>query len=111
MSRRRVLFGILFGAILGVFCIIGAQTRTEEVLSNTYLLGFWYNRLLMGIIIGLLPVMHPKYLFLRGLTVGIFVSFAFFVATNYFDILGFLVGGLYGIIIEYGLFYIDRSTK
>lgn len=110
MIYKRIGLALIVGAILGVFCIVGAQSRTEEVLSNSYLFGFWFNRFLMGFVIGLLPSIDLKKRLIRGLLVGLFVSFAFYSATNYFDLLGFLVGGVYGVIIEGALYQFDRRA-
>lgn len=110
MSYKRIAVALITGAILGVFCIVGAQGRTEEVLSNSYLFGFWFNRFLMGFVIGLLPDTDIVKRLVRGLLVGLFVSFAFYSATNYFDLLGFLVGGVYGMIIEGVLHQFGRRT-
>ena len=41
------------GAFLGVFCIIGVGTRTGYSGNEVYLLGMWYNRVVMGLIVGL----------------------------------------------------------
>lgn len=108
--NKRIIYGLGLGGLLGIFCIIGAQARSIEVLSNSYLFGFWFNRFLMGFVIGLLPSFNPKFLYVRGILIGLFVSFAFYASTEFFDLLGFLVGGLYGIIIEYGLYFMDRRN-
>lgn len=99
---KRVYVGLIAGAVLGVFCIIGANARSTEPLTTAYLFGFWYNRVIMGLLIGLISfdTSLSKRL-LRGFIVGIVVSFAFYSATEFYDLLGFLVGGVYGIIIEY----------
>jgi hypothetical protein len=98
--RKRWMIALAAGAVLGVFCIIGASVRMSPAVD--YLFAFWYNRLLMGFVIGLLP--HESVLWkmiLRGAIVGLIVSFAFYSATGYADFLGFAVGALYGIAIEY----------
>lgn len=100
--NRRLLLATITGGLLGVVCIIGANLRFGGDLSSAYLFGFWFNRLLMGVVIGLLPVCdNPKYYLPRGVIVGLFVSFAFYSATEFLDLTGFLVGAVYGVIIEY----------
>jgi len=37
-----------------VVCIFGASVKTGFDLQTSYLFAFWYNRLLMGFVIGLL---------------------------------------------------------
>lgn len=100
--NRRLTISIITGAILGVFCVIGASIRSVETLSIAYLFSFWFNRVILGLVIGLLgtKLMITKRL-LRGLIVGLFISLAFYSATEFNDVIGFLTGGVYGIIIEY----------
>jgi len=90
------------GAILGVACIIGASIRSDFGLGATYLFTFWYNRLLMGFVIGLLDgkMGLPKVLY-RGAGIGLLVSFAFYSSTGFGDPVGFIAGIIYGVIIEY----------
>jgi uncharacterized membrane protein len=98
---KRIVYGLILGTLLGLVCIFGAQLRSSTPLENWYLFAFWFNRFLMGFVIALLPIHLPyKYKVIRGILVGIFISFAFYSATNYQDFLGFAVGGLYGVIIE-----------
>lgn len=100
--KKRLLVSVLMGAILGVVCIIGAQVRYDVDLDGWYLFSFWFNRVLIGVVIGLLVTeKNPLKLLVRGLVVGLFVSFAFYSSTNFFDPVGFIAGGIYGIIIEF----------
>lgn len=97
--------GILLGALLGVICIIGAQLRTTGQLETLYLFSFWFNRVLIGIVIGLAK--ESKKLpgaILRGAILGAVVSFGFYSATRFADTTGFVAGIVYGIIIEYVMF-------
>ncbi len=103
---QRMIYGIILGAILGVVCILGASLRMPGELSVAYLFSFWFNRVLMGLVIGLFP--RPRRLRLglvRGLVLGAFVSFAFYSSTEFLDLMGFMAGLAYGIIIETVLFY------
>lgn len=105
MLRSRMLLSLLAGTLLGVVCIVGASIRSDAALEFSYALAFWYNRLLMGFVIGLmsdLPGLGKA--LLRGAIVGLFVSFAFYSATGFGDPVGFLAGLLYGIIMEYVAF-------
>lgn len=104
MNVKRLLHGSLWGLILGVVCVLGAMLRAGEVLSFEYLFAFWYNRLLMGIVIGLFPVWTLRESLIRGAIIGLLVSFAFFSATSYQDWIGFLFGAIYGMIVEYSLY-------
>ena len=99
---KRLLIATITGAVLGVFCIIGASTRSVEPLSTSYLFSFWFNRVVMGAFIGLITYQTSLPLrLLRGLIVGLFISLMFYSATSFSDTIGFLAGGVYGIIIEY----------
>ena len=53
MFTKRMQVCIAAGAILGVFCIVGAMVRSGFERDALYLFAFWYNRLLMGVVIGL----------------------------------------------------------
>jgi hypothetical protein len=104
--RKRMIYGIALGGILGIVCILGASFRMPGELSSVYLLSFWFNRVLMGLVIGLFP--RPRQLhvgLVRGLVLGALVSFAFYSATEFLDLMGFMAGLVYGCIIEAALFY------
>ncbi|MFP4177350.1 MAG: hypothetical protein ACLFTZ_01160 [Acholeplasmataceae bacterium] len=106
--KKRMTIALAMGALLGVFCIIGASVRTGP--DADYLFAFWYNRLLMGFVVGLLPFERVfRRMVARGALIGLFVSFAFYSATGYADLLGFAVGAVYGIIIEYASVRFVRS--
>jgi len=93
------------GALLGVVCIVGASIRSGFGLDSIFLFAFWYNRLLMGFVIGLLdgsPGM-PGVLY-RGALIGLLVSFAFYSSIGFGDPVGFIAGIIYGVIIEYFAF-------
>jgi hypothetical protein len=104
--KQRVILGLILGALLGVVCIVGASLRMPGELSNVYLFSFWFNRLLMGLVIGLFPRLNTlKMSLLRGVFLGALVSFAFYSATEFLDLMGFAAGLVYGIVIETVLFY------
>ena len=102
MFAQRMQVSIITGVILGVVCIIGALIRSGFELDAYYLFAFWYNRLLMGVVIGLLGVRLelPKVIY-RGAIIGLLVSFAFYSSTGFDDPVGFIAGTIYGVIIEY----------
>ncbi len=105
MLTQRMKVSLITGAILGVVCIIGASIRSGFDLNVTYLFAFWYNRLLLGFVIGLLDgrLGMPKVLY-RGAGIGLLVSFAFYSSTGFGDPVGFVAGIIYGVIIEYVAF-------
>lgn len=101
MDNKRLLISVIMGAILGLFCVIGTSLRMEITFTSDYIFSFWYNRILIGLFIGFLPISkNIYYITIRGFVVGLLVSFAFLSATEYYDLVGFFAGGVYGIIIE-----------
>ena len=108
---KRLLTGMIFGAILGVVCILGATLRSTETLTDSYLFAFWYNRVIIGLAIGLMPKAPLKTYIIKGMIVGTFVSFAFYSSTNYFDLMGFIAGIVYGALIPMAIYYFNDSSR
>ena len=100
-----MIISLIAGAILGVVCIVGASIRSGFGYDFVFLFAFWYNRLLMGFVIGLLDSNPglPKVLY-RGALIGLLVSFAFYSSIGFGDPVGFIAGIIYGVIIEYCAF-------
>jgi len=108
---RRMRLCVLSGAVLGVFCIIGASVRSGFERDALYLFSFWYNRLLMGVTIGLAVTKADLAKSLgRGALLGLLVSFAFYSSTGFDDTVGFFAGVIYGMIIEYVAFRYDTGV-
>lgn len=106
---KRLLISLIGGAVLGVVCILGAQLRFNGSLSTIYLFSFWFNRVLIGLVIGVISTKTSlSKRLIRGAILGLIVSFAFYSSTNFLDLPGFLVGALYGIIIEYAAFKLNQ---
>lgn len=86
MNGKRLIIGIVMGIILGIFCIIGVSQRIPPSIQNPtiYLIGAWYNRVIMGIIIGFAGeiIILKKSLWLnaiiRGAIIGVLVSLSFY---------------------------------
>ncbi len=101
MIKRRLLVSILAGALLGVICIVGSQVRSGFSQESYYLFAFWYNRLVMGIFIGMIwPISNLARTIARGALIGAIVSLAFYSSTGFEDWIGFIAGIVYGILIE-----------
>ncbi len=106
----RTLISAGLGAILGVFCIIGVSQRIPVVIltsSSIYLLGAWYNRLIMGIMIGLAGEFHflnEKYHILesiiRGTIIGAIISVSFSFLSQLPTWTYFFAGIAYGLVID-----------
>lgn len=109
MLTKRMKVSVISGAILGVVCIVGASIRTGFGHDAVYLFAFWFNRLLMGVVIGLLDskLGMPGVLY-RGAGIGLLVSFAFYSSTGFGDPVGFIAGIIYGAIIEYAAYKYGR---
>jgi hypothetical protein len=105
MFTKRMWVCLASGAILGVVCIVGALIRSGFESDTYFLFSLWYNRLLMGLLIGAAwkNLSLPKTIG-RGAIFGLIVSFAFYSSTGFVDIISFLAGIVYGIIIEYVVF-------
>ena len=112
MFTKRMWICLASGAILGVVCIVGALIRSGFESNAYYLFSLWYNRLLMGLLIGAAwkNLSLPKIIG-RGAIFGLIVSFAFYSSTGFGDIVSFLAGIVYGIIIEYVAFRFGTVRK
>lgn len=110
IDLKRIGLATLIGAVLGIFCILGASGRVGGWKGNEILLiGLWYNRVIMGLLIGFTGNLQlikkgnsSKWLnpILRGAILGLLVSLQFYLSTNLLDPLSFLAGILYGIVID-----------
>ena len=112
MFTRRMLVCIITGAFLGAICIIGAQLRSGFERDAVYLFSFWFNRLLMGLVIGLAwGQLNTLRAIGRGAILGLLVSFAFYSSTGFEDAVGFIAGIVYGVIIEYAALKLGNKAK
>ena len=109
MLKSRLKFTIITGAILGLVCIIGAGIRMGFAGNLIYLFALWYNRLLMGILIGLTDPLPKMKAIFRGALLGLLVSLAFYLSTGFSDIVTFLVGIVYGVIIAFVAMKYDKE--
>jgi hypothetical protein len=104
--NRRLWVAVIAGAVLGVFCIVGASVRgTGGAEPGLYLAALWYNRVVMGLLIGLaggLQLVDRSWnLYLRGGVLGLLVSLAFFLSSGAMDVVSFLAGIVYGVLIDW----------
>ena len=103
---------VITGAVLGIICIIGAQVRSGSAHDAFYLFSFWFNRLLMGVVIGLAwKQLNTLRAIGRGALIGLLVSFAFYSSTGFNDAVGFIAGIVYGIIIEYVALKLGNKSR
>lgn len=99
---KRALIGLLAGAVLGVFCIAGLHFRMGSQVSLLFLFATWFNRVLMGLLIGFYTPQSSNlaHAALRGGVLGLAVSFSLYTASGFIDTPGFAAGIVYGVIID-----------
>jgi len=111
VSARRIGVALIVGALLGVLCIIGVGSRIPGGYSNVvYLSAVWYNRVLMGLMVGLAGGItliksdkDKNYInaIARGLLIGLIVSSAtLLLSETILDFMGWIAGIIYGPIID-----------
>jgi hypothetical protein len=111
VNGKRLGIALLSGALLGILCIIGVGARIPGgyLLNIVFLIGMWYNRVIMGLVIGL----ADEIIFIkgentrmwansivRGLLFGVLVSVAIFLSTEFRDLPSLFAGMAYGVIID-----------
>lgn len=110
MDGKRVGISVLIGAFLGIFCIIGVGARLGFSGNIVYLVGMWYNRVVMGLLIGFAGSWKIfegkenlfKNAIVRGIILGTIVTSAILLSTSFKDIPSWGAGIVYGIIIDVG---------
>lgn len=105
MKTRRVLIAVITGAILGVLCIIGVGGRIGYDGNELFLFAMWYNRVIMGSLIGfagdLKIIRSEKNFIVRGLLLGLIVTSAITLTSGFLDWPSFFAGIAYGVIIDW----------
>jgi hypothetical protein len=103
--NKRLVLALGTGAVLGLICVLGASQRLGWSGNQLLIISLWYNRLIMGFLIGLagdLVLVNTKFNWiLRGAVLGLVVSAAYFLTAGAIDWVSFLIGSLYGVIIEF----------
>ncbi|NLA33040.1 MAG: hypothetical protein GX864_03795 [Mollicutes bacterium] len=107
--EKRMIKGLVGGALLGIVCVIGANIRSGFNSDLNFIFALWYNRVIIGLVIGApwSNLKRNKELF-RGGILGLLVSFAFYASTNFQDPISFIAGIIYGVILEA---YINKKRK
>jgi uncharacterized membrane protein len=102
--NKRIKVSIIGGILLGLLCVVGAYIRSGFTASPNFVFSLWYNRVLLGLLIGApwKKISRNKAL-LRGALFGLIVSFAFYTTTGFQDPISFVAGIVYGVIIEWWL--------
>ncbi|MFH1667604.1 MAG: hypothetical protein ABH884_01100 [Candidatus Komeilibacteria bacterium] len=103
--KKRLTIAIITGAVLGIFCVIGVGFRLGFSGNEIFILATWFNRVVMGLIIGLagslVVIRGEKNYLVRGFVLGLIISFSLYIATEFRDLVGFIAGIVYGLIIDY----------
>lgn len=98
---KRMKAALIGGALLGLICVAGAYIRSGFTASPIFVLSLWYNRLIIGLAVGApWTVTNRSKALLRGALLGLLVSFAFYSSTGFVDHISFVMGILYGVILE-----------
>lgn len=102
---NRLGIGILSGALLGLFCILGIGLRIGFEDNLLFLFAMWYNRVVMGVVIGLaggLRFIDARYnVLIRGFILGLLVTTAITITTEFRDWPSFFAGLAYGVLIDW----------
>ena len=104
--KKRLTISLITGGLLGLLCIIGASIRSGGLAGNEiYLIALWYNRVIIGLTIGLLgnfQITASSYKhYIRSGIIGLLISAGFLLSTDFKDYIAFIAGIFYGLIIEY----------
>jgi hypothetical protein len=110
MSKRLKL-ALVGEAVLGIVCVVGAYLRSGGTASPTFIFALWFNRVIIGLVIGAPwdTTNRNKSLF-RGAVIGLLVSFAFYSSTGFQDHISFIAGLVYGVILEAFLSRVEKPT-
>jgi uncharacterized membrane protein len=109
--KKRMKVALVGGALLGLFCVIGAYIRSDFTASTSFVFSLWYNRVIIGLVVGApWAVVSKSKTLLRGAILGFLVSFAFYSSTGFEDHISFLAGIVYGVILEAWLDRFENKT-
>ncbi len=103
--KQSMIESLIGGVLLGLVCVVGASVRSGFTASPVFIFSLWYNRVILGLVIGAPWEKSPRLISLaRGALFGLLVSFAFYSSTGFSDPISFLAGVIYGVILEFWLF-------
>jgi uncharacterized membrane protein len=107
--KERMKKALIGGALLGIICVVGAYVRSGFTASPTFVFSLWYNRVIIGLVVGAPWVAENRSTaLLRGAVLGFMVSFAFYSSTGFADPVSFIAGVVYGVILEGWLSRVKR---
>lgn len=98
---KRMKVALIGGALLGLICVADAYIRSGFTASPVFVFSLWYNRVIIGLAVGAPWILTKRSkALLRGALLGLLVSFAFYSSTGFEDHISFVMGLLYGVILE-----------
>ena len=104
MKRKRLVLSTVTGALLGLLCIAGVGMRQGFAGNTLFLTAVWYNRLVMGLVVGLagdIRLLKSRMnTYLRGLLVGTIITTGLYLSTGLRDMPSFFAGMAYGVVID-----------
>ncbi|NLW28541.1 MAG: hypothetical protein GXY98_01335 [Erysipelothrix sp.] len=107
--NQRMIKSLIGGVLLGLVCVVGAYVRSNFTASADFVFALWYNRVIIGLVIGApWTSVNRNQSLLRGATLGLLVSFAFYSSTSFQDPISFVAGIVYGVIIEAYLYKTEQ---
>ena len=105
MKKRRLFISVFMGMLLGVLCILGVGIRIGFAGNELFLFAMWYNRVLMGVVIGLaydIQFIDSDWNFVvRGFVLGLLVTSAISFTSGFLDWPSFFAGLVYGVVIDF----------
>ena len=100
MNKNRFQRALITAVIFGILCVLSFVIRFGYKNNFVYLLALFYNRLLIGIIIGLLPTKKGLIVLFRGLILGFLVGLGLDLSSGFADIVALIGGGVTGIFVD-----------
>ena len=90
---------------MGIFCVVGASQRLTAIENKLFFLALFYNRVIIGFVIGLsdkiVLVKGKKNPIFRGILLGGVVGLGFFLSTGMKDPSGLYAALVYGLLIDF----------
>ena len=100
MNKNRFQRALITAAIFGIICVLSFVIRFGYKNNFIYLLALFYNRLLIGVVIGLLSTNKGFIVLFRGLIIGFLVGLGLYISSEFTDIVAVIGGGVIGLIVD-----------
>ena len=100
MSKKRIIIATLLGLLFGLFCAYGTESSMPGVFSTGILASIVYNRVLIGLIIGISDQIKIRP-WLRGAKIGAIIGLAIAIPSGWQGGAILLIFSIiYGIVID-----------